>query len=432
VLIAVTIAALSFGYGAGWPDVSRLGLTEAVVYDGSLRIDRYADQTSDRADFGGHSYSDKAPGNSFLAVPPLEVLRAAGVIGERERVEGVWHDRGLLWLLRVLTGGAGFVAVLLLVRIAAERLRAGSGTLAAATVGAATMALPLAATTFSHLAAGALVFAAFLLVWRNAGTALAAAAGACAGAAVLFEYTAAVAAACVLGYLLVRRRQVQTALAYVAGSLPLAGILATYNTLAFGSPRHFSYRYEVGLPELDQGLFGIQTPSADGLRDVLVGHRGLFVLSPVLLAASVGLALLWRRGQRGEAVLAATVVTMMTLLAAGFFDPYGGLSPGPRYMASALPFFALGLVDAYERWPRATAALALLSSAGMLYEAGTWGPNVDWSTVWWWAGVPRPLGFAVALAAIAAAVALVAPDVAALTRRKRGTFGETQVEVSMQ
>src|SRR5919201_6305238 len=100
VLLATTIlfAAFSFAYGEGWPDVSRLALTQSVAYDGSLRIDRYARQTEDRADFGGHAYSDKAPGISFLALPSFEALRAVGAVGPRERAEGVWHDRGLLWL----------------------------------------------------------------------------------------------------------------------------------------------------------------------------------------------------------------------------------------------------------------------------------------------------------------------------------------------
>src|ERR671937_319293 len=112
VLLATTIlfAAFSFAYGEGWPDVSRLALTQSVAYDGTLRIDRFARQTEDRADFGGHSYSDKAPGVSFLALPSLEAARALGAVGPTERKVGVWLNRWLLWTLRVLTGGLAFVA----------------------------------------------------------------------------------------------------------------------------------------------------------------------------------------------------------------------------------------------------------------------------------------------------------------------------------
>src|SRR5436305_6068721 len=95
VLLSVSIlfVAFSFAYGAGWPDVSRLALTQSVAYDGTLRIDRFAAQTQDRADFGGHSYSDKAPGISFLALPSLEAARALGAVGQDDRTRGVWHDR---------------------------------------------------------------------------------------------------------------------------------------------------------------------------------------------------------------------------------------------------------------------------------------------------------------------------------------------------
>jgi hypothetical protein len=119
---AIAFVALSFAYGVGWPDVSRLALTQAVAYDGSLRIDRFAAQTQDRAEFGGHTYSDKAPGASFLALPSLEVARLLRAVGSQERALGAWHDRWLLWALRVLTSGLGYLAAVALAFLAARRL----------------------------------------------------------------------------------------------------------------------------------------------------------------------------------------------------------------------------------------------------------------------------------------------------------------------
>jgi hypothetical protein len=60
---------LAFAYNAGWPDVSRFGLTQSIALHGSLRIDRYNAQTQDKSLYRGHWYSDKAPGISFLALP---------------------------------------------------------------------------------------------------------------------------------------------------------------------------------------------------------------------------------------------------------------------------------------------------------------------------------------------------------------------------
>jgi hypothetical protein len=414
---AILFAAFSFAYGEGWPDVSRLALTQSFAYEGTLRIDRFARQTEDRADFGGHSYSDKAPGVSFLALPSLEAARAVGVVGPKDRLLGVWLDRWLLWTLRVLTGGVAFAAAVVLVGVAAGRVAPQTGPAVAATVALATMALPMAATVFSHLAAGSLAFGAFLLCWRGGPRAWLAA-GAAAGAAFVFEYQAAVAAAIVCVFLVTRTRWGWAAPAlYVAGAAPLVAGLAIYNAEAFGSPLHFSYRYESAtFQQQHTGFFGLSLPSLHSLAQTLFGKRGLFVVSPVLLLAVVGLVLLWRRGLRAEAAAAGAVSGAFVVLAAGYFDPYGGLSPGPRYFAPALPFLALGLPEAYRRWPLATAAFAGVSVLATLYQAGTWGPNYDWSTIWWWAGAPRLLGFALVLAAVAAAGALLAPDLRALRR----------------
>jgi hypothetical protein len=418
VLLAISIlfVAFSFAYGEGWPDVSRLALTQSVAYDGSLRIDRFARQTEDRADFGGHSYSDKAPGISFLALPSLEAARALGAVGPVERRLGVWLDRWLLWTLRVLTGGLAFAAAVVLVAVAARRVAPETAPVVAVTFALTTMALPMAATVFSHIAAGALALAAFLLCWRGGSRAWLGA-GAAAGAAFAFEYQAAIAAALVFCYLAARTRSGRAAVLYAAGAAPFVAGLAVYNAEAFGSPLHFSYRYESATFEQQHtGFFGLSVPSFHSLAHTLFGKRGLFVVSPVLLLAVAGLVLLWRRGLRAEAATAGAIVVAFVLLAAGYFDPYGGLSPGPRYFAPALPFLALGLPEAYRRWPLPTAGLAGVSLLATLYQAGTWGPNYDWSTIWWWAGVPRLAGFGLVLAAVAAAVALVTPDFRALRR----------------
>jgi hypothetical protein len=412
VLLATTIlfAAFSFAYGEGWPDVSRLALTQSVAYDGSLRIDRFARQTEDRADFGGHSYSDKAPGISFLALPSLEAARALGAVGPLERRLGVWLDRWLLWTLRILTGGVAYAAAVVLVAVAARRIAPETAPVVAVTFALATMALPMAATVFSHVAAGSLAFGAFLLCWRGGRRAWLGA-GAAAGAAFAFEYQAAIAAAIVFLYLVARTRSARAAALYVAGAAPFVAALAVYNAEAFGSPLHFSYRYESAtFQQQHTGFFGLSVPSLHSLAHTLFGKRGLFVVSPVLLLAVVGLVLLWRRGLRVEAAAAGAVVVAFVVLAAGYFDPYGGLSPGPRYFGPALLFLALGLPEAYRRWPLPTAGLAGISLLATLYQAGTWGPNYDWSTIWWWAGAPRLFGFVLVLAAVAAAVALVTPD----------------------
>jgi len=406
-LILVAICALSFAYGSGWQDVSRLGLTQALALDGTLRIDRYAGQTGDKAHYGGHWYSDKPPGVSLLAFPAFEAMRATRLAGPDEEARGIWHRRGLLLALRALVGGVAYAAATFLVGRAAERLRAGTGALVAVTFALGTMALPLAATLLGHLPAGALAFAGFMFAWKSGRGRQLAAAGACAAAAVLFEYQAALIALFVLGYVALRTRSARSVGWYVLGGAPFAFALGAYNLAAFGSPTHFSYGYESAVfPEQQRGFFGIGVPSALGIAKTLVGHRGLVLLSPVLLLAAAGLVLLWRRGRRLEAGVCAAVALAFLVISAGYFDPYGGLSPGPRYFATSLPFLVLGLAETYTRWPRLTAVAALASVAAMLFEAATYGPNFDFETVWSVLGLPRAAALPLVLAPAAAALTL--------------------------
>src|SRR4029079_344430 len=124
--------------------------------------------------------------------------------------------------------------------------------------------------------------------------------------------------------------------------------------------------------EQSRGLLGVSFPSAHGLHLVLVGNRGLLVVSPVLVAATVGLWLLWRRGVRAEALVCAAVTAVFLLANLGYFLPYGGDSPGPRFFNPALPFLCLGLAPAFARWRVATSVLAAVSVVGSTAGALAW------------------------------------------------------------
>jgi hypothetical protein len=109
--------------------------------------------------------------------------------------------------------------------------------------------------------------------------------------------------------------------------------------------------------EQANGLFGIGPPHLFGIVETLAGSRGLVVLSPVLLLAAAGLVRLGR-DRRAEAFVAGAVIVSF-----GYFDPYGGASPAPRFTLIAMPFLGLGLGPAFAWLPRLTAVFAVVSVA---------------------------------------------------------------------
>ena len=334
-----------------------------------------------------------------------------------------WRSDALLWIARLLTGGIAYLVAILLVRIGAERLRPGTGDRAGVAFGLGTLALPLAGTTVGHLAAAALAFAAFLLVVAPSrlSNKVLLGAGMFAGASVLFEYQAVLAAAVAVAYLIARSRSGSAALLFVVGALPAAVALGAYDWAAFGSPFHVSYRYvtEQFIRQQRSGFFGIHVPRLHGVQELLVGRHGILLEQPILVLAAAGLVLLWRRGLRAEALACGAVALLFALLSVGYFDPYGGESPGPRFLVPALPFLALGLADAFARWPRLTALVTVYSAAAMLLDAGLWGPNPDFQTVWSQLGAPRTVGLALAVAPALAALTLALRP--ALHRRGEAT-----------
>lgn len=376
----------------GWTQSAHYALVRSLA-DGTPRIDEYVAETGDVSYWEGHYYSVKGPGLAAAALPLYFPLERAGLWPADRRVQ--------LWLLTLWTTTLAAVALLLLVRRVAESFDPGTGTVAAVALGATTMVLPFATLLFSHVAAALLAFSAFavliaargspLRVWTVAG------AGALAGAAVCFEYQTALAGLVLAAFAAAAPRSVTRVAAFGGGFVAALAPLALYNAWAFGSPLHLSYAdavVERGSSGHDvvgahaDGLFGVTAPSLDVLHDLLLEDRGLLVTTPIVAAAAAGVVLLYRRGWRAEATTIGAIGVLYLAYNAGvtttFGGPFGGETPGPRYLLTTLPFLFAPFGLVYRRAPGVVLSLGWVSLLTMAAATAT-RPTVDLSqaSLWW-------------------------------------------------
>jgi hypothetical protein len=431
-LLAIVSLGIAWGlvlHAMGWAQLSSYAQVRALAA-GRAEIDRWQWETRDKAWFGGHFYSVKAPGLAALTLPAYLALDAAGAkpiardaaanarrayrprwdppespdlsqyafsAARAHRVEiRIEHETPIVWALTLVGAVIPAIALLLLVRWVVERIEPGYGTAAAITLGLGTIIFTFAAEYFSHVVAATLGFAAFALLFREregpARTGLVGAAGLLAGLAVSFEYPLALLGAILFAYAVARPRRPRRAAAYAAGAAIGAAPALAFNWWALGSPLRFAYSHAVAVQGLtghavlglnSSGFFGIDLPRPGAAVDLMLASRGLLTLTPVLVMAVVGVLGLRKRGRAAEAAVIGAVGITYFLYNAGYWLPFGGGSPGPRFLIPALPFLAIGLGSAYRRLPALTLALAIPSVTFMVAGALTYPLIGDNGTAVW-------------------------------------------------
>jgi hypothetical protein len=358
----------------GWNQGAHYALVRALA-NGTPYVDRTRfevgkggmadDGTGDLSFIDGHYYAAKSPGLAFEVLPPYLLLKAAG------GADPIRESRPKVWYLQLFGALLPALVLLLLVARTADGLEPGFGTAAAVTVGLTTMVLPFATMLFSHVLSATLAFSVFALLWQERRgpprVLWVGIAGLLAGLAVTTEFPVALVGAIVGLYAIVRRPVLARLGAYAAGAI--VGVLPAllFNLWAFGNIFTFSYANVVGDQEANkQGLFGIAGPDFGVLVQLLFSPIGLLVLTPVVLAGAAGLVLIYLRGHRLEALVAGAVAVLYLVLNSGYETPFGGNSPGPRFLVVTLPFLALGLAAAYRAFPLTALGLAIGSGVEMV------------------------------------------------------------------
>lgn len=433
-LVTFAIYAYFMPRWADWNIDSRFDLVRAVVDHHTLSIDRYHWNTWDKAVYGGHYYSDKAPGTAALGALVYGSYRASRALGpvdealatlaqnrawltaiqlgtsstqkapapkgttlggcQRSGVRGnvqyiPWGNRLYPpfreWALSKYVTTIGAVALpsalfavvffWFLGLFGLGRLARWLGTLLYAL---GTVALPYSTVFYSHQIAAACLFTAFALLYRwqaRRAAWMPPAAGFLLGFAFFTEYTVAIIIGLVGLYALwvLRRSPSGLASLCVAGVLPVAAVFA-YNAAIFGGPLDTGYTHDFCWSAAQAaGFAGFTYPRPGPLFDLTFGeYRGLFFASPFLLLAVPGAWRLARERSRVETILCLSAGIVFILAISAYWGWNGGRVDGPRYLVPCVPFLA---------FPAAVAIDALLATIGgrlLVAALALWSVAVTW------------------------------------------------------
>ena len=396
VFLLAFVSLFSFLYfyeGGGWNQNSRFDLLRAIVERHTLLIDAYHENTQDKAHFQGHYYSDKAPGQVFLAVPfaivARPVMRVVGV--ERESPRGEFL---LSYLMGACTSAlptalGGICLFFLALRFGCFDSAAAFGTIATC------LATPLwayASVFWAHALVGSCLVFAFAAAVKlrdsaspRADLSWALATGVAAGWATVTEYPAAPASAILALFALSQAwprgvaARWRTVAGVGAGALICIVVLLSYLHAAFGSFRpSYSYYDPNSFTFMQQhGYLGLTYPHPDRLLKLLFQcRRGLFFASPVSIAAIPGLWWLWKtKEHRTAALTGGAISSYYFLFNASFYEWKAGQAFGPRYASACIPILCLGIAIAWQHatplWRRILMALAACSAFVALMVVST-------------------------------------------------------------
>lgn len=289
----------------------------------------------------GQTYSALAPGTAILALPFLAVAFV---------VQGGFTAFGpTLLLSETFTSIAGAGASYLVYRIGTMYFRKATGVLLGLAFGLSTICWPFATYFFqSDVSAVMVLMAAYFVLkagreTKGAST-FAVASGLALGLGVLVDYVNLGIAPILVAFLMVRARRDRRGMLSRVGALALGTVpglltVGAYNMAIFGNP----------LLTPEQGYLGtsllmkFSNPLLPGLAlNTISLSRGIFFFAPFTLFGVLGLAEAVRAGkEKLDMGLLLAIFLAILIPYSAWYDPTGGISFGPRFLAAGIPFLVI-------------------------------------------------------------------------------------------
>ena len=355
----------------GWNENSRFFLTRSMVDKGSLSIDDFANQTSDRLEVNNHYYSDKDPGASLFASIPYAIYKQASngkfyssdifflnnSVGFSEIYDVLNPSKFILnsMVVTVLFTSVFFSALTLVLIYKITSMFTDDEIVRFAvvlTMGLATTIFTYALVYTDNAIAGFFGLLGFyLLMMKKKGGVdqkkYSLLSGLCFGVAAITSIFMVAVSAVALVYLVgFKNKRSRYLLLSILGFAAVGSVYLIYNLLIFGNPIAWHNSY------LDKNVFVYSRMGVRGFlypnffivyRLLLDPYKGILLYYPVILLAMLGLFLM-RKNLKAEAVFILLVFVVDVLLNSTISDQFGGGDFfGPKYMTYFVPFVSIPL-----------------------------------------------------------------------------------------
>lgn len=314
-----------FSHWVGYNENSRVNLTGAILEDGEISIQKYHNNTVDKALINDRYYSDKPPGSSLAAIPAYAAHKkifGTGILAE---------NNDFLKFMVVVSvssiAGASTIVLLYLLQIELGMGRKKS-LLLAPLLGFSSLIFPYSTTFHGRMLGGFILLLATYIWVRKRGSfdntfffifplLL--------GLGTSTAYPVAIPAFFFSLLLLRELWEKKAFTSYLVGGLLGLSPLMIYNTLIFGHPFDLAIFYNTIDPEtakaaeealvntaiLEPRLIGVVILWFNMLFDPGIG---LFWMFPVYVIGMLGMTSLWRKDRKLVVVAVASLFTTVLLI----------------------------------------------------------------------------------------------------------------------